>query len=752
MARLENAEIAALFAEVADLIQIKGGDRHRVMAFRRVSRIIEALPRPVDELLRHGELGKVKGIGEGTIHRIKQILRRGSFDDLDKLRDELPPGLRELTQIKGIGAITVRNLYNRLGVRDIDELERAARMGLIDAIPRMGSGTAHKILAGIEAYRERRGKVPLVDAQRIGRRIVAAMRELPQALRVELAGSVRRGKAAIGDLDVLVATNDPGPVAARFQQLPEVREILLAGDGRCSVRLENGIQADLRMLPPETFGAGLHYFTGSKLHNIEIRKRANKAGLKVSDKGVFIRMGERGDPSVEDLRIDPCPEEADVFRRLGLPWIPPELRENLGEIEAAERGRLPALVEAGDLRGDLHMHTTDTDGRGTIRAMATRARELGLEYIAITDHSKAMHLIHGLDERRLAEQMARVRAFAAEFEGVRVLAGVEVDILRDGALDLDPALLAQLDWVVASVHRWTDMSEAAMTERVVRAIESGVVDCIGHPTGRRPGKRDPFPIDLERVIRRARELDVALECNGGPTRMDLGDVECHKCRERGVAVVLNTDAHAPEHLGRMEFALAMARRGWLERKDVLNAWGWEVIAERRRKRLRDHGDPHWGVVPVVVSGVGLGPRESDASGGDDEASSEANDAHAWGVLDDVEPPVRAGVVEASVAGIVVEVRTQQVDRFDEASSDGDAIEDEAPEPVLEPVLDEQTIGRLAERLAGPLDAVDEALSERLAAWVTGGAVDPELEQALARGSSNPLQAGFDLLMQLWNRG
>jgi DNA polymerase (family 10) len=725
MARLENPEIAALFAEMADLMQIKGGDRHKVMAFRRVARIVEALPRPVDELLQRGELDKVKGIGEGTIHRVKQMLRTGSCDDLDELRRTLPPGLRELIQIKGIGPTTIRNIYNRLGIRDLDDLERAAKSGAIEAIPRMGSYVAQKILAGIEAYRARRGKVPLIEAQRVGRRIVAALAELRQVQRIEQAGSVRRGKAAIGDLDILVASTDPGPIAARFQTLPDVQEVLLHGDTRCSVRLRNGLQADLRVLPPQSFGAGLHYFTGSKLHNVEIRKRAGRMGLKVGDKGVFKRTGDAANESLPENLVDPCPEEADVFRHVGLPWIPPELRENFGEIEAAERGRLPHLICQADLRGDLHMHTTDSDGSGSLRAMAERARELGHQYIAITDHSKAMGIANGLDEARLADQLVRVRTFADAFEGMRVLAGIEVDILADGNLDLDPALLAQLDFVIGSVHRWTDMREDAMTERVIRAIRSGVVDCIGHPTGRRPGKRDPFPIDLERVMAAAREFDVALECNGGPNRMDLGDVDCHKCRERGVAVAINTDAHAPEHLGRHEFGLAMARRGWLERGDVLNAMPWERIAERRRKRLRDHGEAEWGVNPVQVQvplGAVIEPEEPRAR--------EGMDAHAWGDVDEpvaIAPPEVAVELEAPVEPV------------------------EAPaEPA--PEIDGEAIDRLVERLRGDVEAIDEALTERLSAWVTSGAEDPELAAALGRLSDNPLQAGFDLLMTIWNRG
>jgi DNA polymerase (family 10) len=736
MARLENSEIAALFGEMADLLQIDGGDRHRVASFRRSARIVEGLPRPAEELLDRGELEKIHGIGPGTVHRIKQMLRRHSCDDLDVLRRKVGPGLREMVKIKGIGPTTVRNIHNRLGIETIDQLEYAAKSGAIEAIPRMGSAIANKILAGVEAYRARRGKVALIDAQRVGRRIVAALASLPEVSRIEHAGSVRRGKAAIGDLDILVATADPGPVATRFQMLPDVEEVLLRGDGRCSVRLHSQQQADLRLLPPQNFGAGLHYFTGSKQHNIELRKRANRMGLKVSDKGVFMR-------EPEEILIDPCVEEAAVFHHLGLPWIPPELRENQGEIEAAERGRLPGLIEAKELLGDLHMHTRDSDGSGSAREMAERARELGHAYIAITDHSKGLRIAGGLDEARLAAQMQRIRSLDAELDGLRVLSGIEVDILADGALDLDPALLAQLDWVIASVHQHTEQDEDTMTRRIVKAIASGVVDCIGHPTGRRPGKRDPYPVDLERVIAAAREFDVALECNGGPNRMDLPDIDCRRCREHSVMVGLHTDAHAPRHLGRHEFALAMARRGWLERKHVLNASPWEQIAERRTRRLRDHGDAAWRVVPALVQVPASWVLE-DAEDEDEQTNGSAMlDAHAWVDMEPLEmaPPADAGAQTVAAIESAAPVQLEH----------GEPVEQleqlESSEPAGEPAreVDELELARLSTDLRASV--LDEALYERLAAWLMSGANDPTLERALGGLGDNALQVGFDLLTQ-----
>lgn len=688
MARIENADVAAVFSEMADLLQIKGTDRHRTFAFRRSSRILESLPEPVEMMLRHHTFEKIPGVGPGTVHRVKQILRTGTCEDLVRLRSDLPPGLREMMKIKGVGATTVRRVYQRLGVASVGELEQAARSGTLLTVPRMGHGTVSKILNGIEAYKVRRGRSSLHVAERAGRRIADQMRELPSSIKVALAGSVRRRKATIGDLDVLVATDAPTEVAARFVTLPQVREVLVHGEGRSSIRIDSGQQVDLRALPPASFGAGLHYFTGSKGHNIAMRRRGNRMGVKISDKGIFTRLEER--------RIASGETEEEIFAAVGLPWVAPELRENVGEIEAAANGSLPRLVEASDLRGDLHMHTTHSDGSGTIMEMVERAAQLGYAYIAITEHSQSLSIARGLSEDQLALQLAQIRDLApqAEEQGVRLIAGVEVDILPDGTLDLDLSLLAQLDFVIASVHQWTNMGEAEMTSRVVRALETGVVDCLGHPTGRRPGRRDPYPLDFDGVLAAAKKMDVALECNGGPNRMDLPDTLCRRAKEAGVAVALNTDAHSARHLGRMEYALAMARRGWLEPKNVLNCAPWETIRARRVDRLRRAGI-------AVPSGLSTPEGDLDAR---ESGFGDPEETHAWFEVEGevFEAPARLG--------------------------------DEA-------VLDEDEAAALVERFGTPLD---DGLRERLEAFMRG-AGDPTLEAALAEGGAQPLQRAFDLL-------
>ncbi|NVB41356.1 PHP domain-containing protein [Pseudenhygromyxa sp. WMMC2535] len=590
MASLQNTELAAAFAEMADLSQIQAGDRHRISALRRAARILDGLPRPAAEMLRDGSLAKLPGVGAGTLRRIEQLIERGSCDDLDALRGALPAGVREMMKIEGVGPATVRAVYRQLGVDTLDALEHAARSGLIETLPRMGLSHARKILAGLAAYRRRRGKLAHAEALRRGQRLLATLIEQPLVLRAELAGALRRGVDLVEGVDVVVAAVDPAAAVAAIRVLGTLGT-LAEGEGnegepspttRCTLSLGEGHQARLRVVRPPAFAAALVDATGVEAHVQALRERAAARGLGLTDEGLFDGDGRQ---------IDAGADERATYRHLGLAWIPPELREGRGELAAAASGASPRLIRASDLLGDLHMHTRDSDGRGSVEDMLARAAELGLRYVAITDHSRALAVAGGLDEAGLAAQLRRIRARDRQHgeDGPRLLAGIEVDILEDGSLDLDPALLAELDWVVASVHQWTRMSREQMTARIIRAMESGVVDCIGHPTGRRPGKRDGYALDLDALIAAAARLEVALECNGGPQRMDLDDEGCRRCREAGVAVVINTDAHAPEQLGRFEFGLAMARRGGLAVEHVLNAQPWQVIAERRARRLRERG-------------------------------------------------------------------------------------------------------------------------------------------------------------------
>ncbi|MEQ1565041.1 MAG: DNA polymerase/3'-5' exonuclease PolX [Myxococcota bacterium] len=678
--RLDNAEVAAVFVEMADLTHIVGGDEHRIRAFRRAARVIENLPVDLETALRFGTFLKTPGVGPGTVRRTKQILRTGSCDDLRELRRRLPAGLRELLEVKGIGASTARRLWQHLKVGSIADLEVALRSGDLAKVPRMGQRTAEKLMKAIEDHRKRVGRVPYVVSRRMGQRLVAQLEGSPEVQRVQLAGSLRRGKATVGDLDILVASDDGARVAARFVTLPEVEEVLIRGEGRAQVRLYTRQQCDLRVLPLENWGAGLHYFTGSQLHNIAVRTRGLRvSGLKISDKGIFVRD--------TDLRVHPAPREEDVFAAAQLPFIAPELRENTGELEAAVAGKLPRLITAEDLRGDLHMHTVASDGKGTAEDMARAAVELGHEYIAITDHTKSLEVANGLDERRVLAQVRHLRELEDRFGALKVAAGTEVDILPDGTLDLDPEVLRGLDWVVASVHSGFDVSGDAMTSRIIAAMETGLVDVIGHPTGRRLDQRGGSELDLERLFQAARRLGVALEVNGNPYRMDLPDTACRRAVEMGVPLAIDTDAHAPGHLQYREFGVITARRGWVTPHDVINTRPWSALAELRRDRFRTRG---WS-----LSGVQL--RGSDEE--DDAPPSRAVDVEHWPEPADAAPVRDDVALSARLAAVPLEDELR--DRISAWMASGD---DPTLQEALEALGDNPLQTAFNLLLAGPAPA------------------------------------------------
>ena len=573
----ENSEVAVIFHEMADMLEIIGENPFRIRAFRRAAQAIENLPEGVGTMLEKGTLARVPGIGSGIMGRVEQILETGDCEDHATLREEVGAGLLEMMRVEGIGPKTVKLVYTELGIQTVDGLEAAARQGHLAGLPRMGEKSQAKIIDAIAAYRRHTGRLLLGEALPQGMAIVEALGQEPAVEQIDLAGSSRRRRETIGDLDVLVGSTQATAVMDRFVALPQVNDVMLRGDTKCSVHLkQGGLQVDLRVVRPECFGAALHYFTGSKMHNIAIRDRGKRRGLRISEYGVF---REGTDESIGGRT------EEEVFAAVGLPFIPPELRENQGEIEAAEAGTLPRLIEDGDLRGDLHVHTDATDGTAPLEEMAEAGAALGFEYIAITDHSKALAMTQGLDEARLAKQVDLVREVEQRLGEIEILAGIEVDILPTGELDLSVAALRELDWVVASVHSHFKLSEEEQTARIIRAMESGVVDCIGHPTGRVLGQRDPYAVDLDRVIEAAARLGVALELNAFPDRLDLDPPHCRQAREVGVPVVVNTDAHAPGHLALREFGIYTARRGWLEPGDVLNTRPLSAIRAWREPRL-----------------------------------------------------------------------------------------------------------------------------------------------------------------------
>jgi DNA polymerase (family 10) len=577
---MNNAEIATAFYELADLLELADEPAFRVRAFRTAARSIENLAEPCPERLRDGTLTDVAGIGEGCARRISELLHTGHLAELEKLRKKTPRGLSEIMHVEGMGPKSAELVWERLGIHNVDELEAAARAGKLHDLPRFGEKKEQKVLHAIDAYRRTTSRWKLSQAYPHADTLVAELRKVHGVLRVEPCGTIRRRRDTVGDIDILVAARprDAATVAAAFATLPEVREVVARGGTKVSVVLRAGIHADLRIVDADSWGAALHYFTGSKEHNIAVRTLAlrKKLKLKLNEYGVFDERGKRVAGATEE----------EVFAAVGLPWIDPVLRENRGELEAAAAGQLPKLVTRDQIRGDLHMHTRATDGRSSLEEMVDAARALGYEYIAITDHSPSLAMTRGLDPARLAEQGRKIRALGCG--DLHVLRGIEVDILPDGTLDLDDDVLRELDWVVASVHSKFDLPRAAQTRRIMRALERGVVDCLGHPTGRLIGEREPYDVDLEEVLKAARRTGAAVELNAFPDRLDLCDTHARLAKEVGVPVVISTDSHATTHLHNMSFGVDTARRGWLERRDVANT----LPFQRFRDRFALHHQAH----------------------------------------------------------------------------------------------------------------------------------------------------------------
>lgn len=568
---MDNAALARLFAEVGDLLEIKGENPFKIRAYRNASDTIASAPGRVADLDEARLLG-MPGIGRDLARRIREAADTGSIQFHKDLLAEFPPTILDLLGLQGVGPKTVRQLYVELGIRTIEDLESAARNGRLTTLKGMGPKKQALILKAVEERRRHAGRHLMADACDASAALVAYLREQAPAVEFIPVGSLRRGCETCGDLDVLAVGGGPGLMDA-FTGYRLVERVLGQGDTKSSVLLGGGLQADLRLVPPDSRGAAMQYFTGSKAHNIALRDRALQRGWKLNEYGLFGADGSvvAGDP------------EESVYEALGLAWVPPELREQRGEIEAAESGRLPRLVERADLRGDLHMHTTATDGRDDIESMARAAREAGLEYIAITDHSHALAMANGLDERRALEHARRIREVNGRVEGLTLLAGIECDIRLDGTLDLADDCLAELDYVVASIHSGFGQDRQAVTDRLLRAMECPWVDTLGHPTGRILLRREPLPADMEAVVDAAARHGVALEINSQVDRLDLGDVHARLARERGVPLVIASDAHSKAGLGVLRWGVQVARRAWADASGVLNT---RPLADLRRALRR----------------------------------------------------------------------------------------------------------------------------------------------------------------------
>ena len=578
---VHNADIARVFEEIADLLELEEGNPFRVRAYRNAARVVGDLRFDVAERIGSGkELPKLPGIGADLSAKIREIAETGTCALREKLGKRLPAGISELLRLPGLGPKRVRALYCELDVHTPAQLQRAARDGRLRELAGFGAKTEKKLLDAVAAQLGKTHRIKLAIAAQYARSLIDYLRATQGVTEAVVAGSFRRMKETVGDLDLLVAADDAAAVTERFVAYPEVKEVLASGETRSSVVLASGIQVDLRVVGEESFGAALHYFTGSKAHNIAVRRIAQEHKLKINEYGVF--RGKR--------RVAGETEES-VYASIGMPYIPPELREDQGEIEAARRGELPQLVELGDLEGDLHVHTRATDGHGTLREMAEAARVHGLAYVAITEHSRRVTMAHGLDPARLAKQIDQIERLNAELKGIVLLKGIEVDILEDGSLDLPDSILAKLDLVVGAVHSRFNLPRARQTERILAAMDRPHFSILAHPSGRLIDSRDPYDVDMLAIVRKARARGVFLELNAHPERLDLADVHCRMARDEGVLVAINSDAHSANDFDHLGYGIGQARRGWLEKKDVLNARPLaalrRLLAPTMARRARD---------------------------------------------------------------------------------------------------------------------------------------------------------------------
>ncbi len=575
---IHNLEIATLLNQLANLLEIEGDNVFRVRAYRNAARTIEGMSRGIAEMVAGGEdLTALPGIGDALSSKLAEIVTTGHFHALERETAHLPAGLLDLLLIPSLGPKRVGQLYRELKVHGLPELEAAIAAGTVAGLHGFGDKTVDRISDWLQR-RQQAGPARLrCDiAAALTKDLLRALRAVPGTLNVTPAGSFRRGAETVGDMDILAIGDEPALIRC-FTDHEDVAEILAQGDTRAAVRLRAGLQVDLRVVPPESYGAALHYFTGSKAHNIAIRTRGIKAGVKINEYGIFRA----------DTRLGGADEE-EIFAAVGLPFIEPELREDRGEIAAAETGHLPRLLVLEDLRGDLHTHTSGSDGTASLDDMARAARARNYAYLAITDHSRHMTVAHGLDAARLRLQIAAIRDWnnAHADNTFQLLSGIEVDILENGELDLPDDLLAELDLVVASIHDHMGLDGERQTARLIKAMENPHLHILGHPTGRLIGDREPHALDMHQLLDGARVNGVAMELNAQPARLDLNDLQCRMAKERGVAIVISSDAHAPDDLALISGGVRQARRGWLEAANVLNSLPWPEVRARLRLKPR----------------------------------------------------------------------------------------------------------------------------------------------------------------------
>ena len=575
---MKNKELADLFERMADILELKGENPFKTNAYRKASRIIGDLTQDIEVIADQGELKDIPGIGEGLAQKVMEYLKTGKVSKFEEVRKDVSDELIAMMDIPGIGPKTLSMIHKEKGINSLSQLEKAVEDGSLVGLPGIGEKKVENIKRGLQLLKQSKGRMNLGIAFPVAKRIVETLRAKTGSKRIEWAGSLRRMKENIGDIDILSTGPDQEKIIHTFTDLPEVKEVLASGETKASIIVKGGVQIDLRVVEEDSYGAALQYFTGSKAHNIHLRGIAKDKGIKINEYGVF-----KGEKKIGGK------EEKDVYRALRMEWIEPELREDRGEIEVSLEGGLPKLIRESDIKGDFHVHSNWSDGASSIEEIAEAAQKRGYQYIAICDHSQSLKIAHGLDESRLIKQIEEIDRLNEKLQGEKlkdfqILKGAEVDILGDGRLDLPEKILEKLDLVVASVHSGFKQDRAKMTKRIVRALENPLVRILGHPSGRLLGARDPYEVEMDEVMEAAKRFEKALEINAYFERLDLDDIHCRKAKEMGVRVVIGTDAHHLDQMWMISLGVAVARRGWLETKDLLNTLSLKEILKWCRAR------------------------------------------------------------------------------------------------------------------------------------------------------------------------
>ncbi len=564
---MKNQEIAHIFNSIADILEIRGENPFRIRAYRRAAQNMEGLAEDVTGI-HEAELKTIPGIGQDLADKIQEYIKTGRLVFYEKLKKEVPPGLVEMLHVPGLGPKTVKMLFEKIKIRAIDDLERLAKKGGLQGLPGIQKKTEGNILKGIAMIKRRTERSPIGHVLPVAEDIISKLREGAPVKELSLAGSLRRWKDTVKDIDLLASSTDPKHVMHVFICLPQVKEVLMKGPTKTSIITHEGIQVDLRVVEENSFGAALAYFTGSKTHNIRLREMAVKRGLKINEYGVF---------NIKSGRKIGGRKESDIYKALNLDFVPPELREDAGEIEAAVNKRLPDLVELGEIQGDLHVHSKDSDGNLLIEDIIDEARKRGYQYIAVTDHSKSLGIAGGMSKEQLLDQNKKILSFNKRLRGLRLLSGVEMDIKSDGTMDYPDEVLKKLDIVVASIHSGFRQSREQLTKRLISAMKNPYVTIIAHPTGRLIGEREAYEVDIEDILTTARNTGTAIEINAHPLRLDLGDIYIKRAKELGIKLAISTDTHAAYQFDFMRYGVGIARRGWLEKKDVLNTHTYKAL-------------------------------------------------------------------------------------------------------------------------------------------------------------------------------